>query len=72
MNERVQSVGLSKLFLWSEAERCHTVPAALAKATPGREYTKREIAEELFGLRFDVQGGSLLCCSGEPCYLLLP
>lgn len=46
----ITRIGLNKLFLWSEAERFQTYPQALAKLTPGRSYTRREIAAELFGL----------------------
>ena len=56
--ERIGRVGLPKLFLWSEAERFHTVPEALAKAESDREYTAREIAQDLFGLRFGKRDGT--------------
>lgn len=46
----ITRLGLNKLFLWSEAQRFQTYPQALAKLTPDRTYTRRQIAEELFGL----------------------
>jgi len=47
---RITRLGLSKLFLWSEAERFQTYPQAMARLTPGRTYTRRQIGAELFGL----------------------
>jgi len=49
-------LGLNKLFLWSEAERFQTYPQAMARLTPGRTYTRRQVAEELFGLSYTRDG----------------
>ena len=46
----IKRLGLTKLFLWMEAERYQTYPSAMARLTPGRTYTRQQIAEELFGL----------------------
>ena len=46
----VERVGLTKLFLWSEAQRFQTYPKALARLTSDRTYTRQQIAEDLFGL----------------------
>jgi len=46
----IRRLGLTKLFLWMEAERYQTYPAALARLTLGRAYTRQQVAEELFGL----------------------
>lgn len=43
-------IGLSKLFLWPEAERIQTYPEALAGLVEGRAYSKYEIATEIFRL----------------------
>ena len=48
----VERVGLTKLFLWSEAQRFQTYPKALARLTSDRTYTRQQIAEELFGLTY--------------------
>ena len=47
---RIARLGLTKLFLWSEAERFQTYPYAMARLTPGRTYTRQQIGTELFGL----------------------
>jgi hypothetical protein len=47
---QIERLGLTKLFLWSEAERFQTYPQAMARLTPGRTYTRQQIGEELFGL----------------------
>lgn len=48
----INRLGLTKLFLWMEADRYQTYPAALARLVPDRTYTRRQIAEELFGLSY--------------------
>lgn len=48
----ITRVGLTKLFLWSEAQRFQTYPKALARLAPDRTYTRQQIAEELFGLTY--------------------
>lgn len=53
---QIKQLGLTKLFLWSEAERFQTYPQALARLEPGRVYTRQEIGTELFGLVY-VGGG---------------
>lgn len=45
-------LGLTKLFLWGEAQRFQTYPKALARLTPDGTYTRQQIAEELFGLTY--------------------
>jgi len=47
---QIKRLGLTKLFLWSEAERFQTYPQALARLVPGRTYTRQAIGTELFGL----------------------
>lgn len=49
---RITRLGLTKLFLWSEAERFQTYPQAIARLTPGRAYTRQQIGVELFGLTY--------------------
>jgi hypothetical protein len=48
----ITRLGLNKLFLWSEAERFQTYAQAMAKLTPGRTYTRRQIGAEIFGLTY--------------------
>jgi hypothetical protein len=48
----IARLGLNKLFLWSEAERFHTYPQAMARLTPARTYTRRQVAEELMQLGY--------------------
>jgi hypothetical protein len=43
-------VGLSKLFLWSEAERIQTYPEAFANIEELRRYTKQQLAKDVFEL----------------------
>jgi hypothetical protein len=47
---RITRLGLTKLFLWSEAERFQTYPQAMARLTQGRTYTRQQIGTELSGL----------------------
>ena len=46
----IEQIGLAKLFLWNEAERIQTWPEAFGNLEEGREYSRRELAEEVFGL----------------------
>ncbi|QTA78419.1 Uncharacterized protein dnl_06400 [Desulfonema limicola] len=46
----IKKIGLSKLFLWQEAERIQTWPEAFASLEPGQSYTRRDLAEKIFGL----------------------
>lgn len=48
----IKRLGLTKLFLWMEVERYQTYPAAMTRLTRDRTYTRRQIAEELFGLSY--------------------
>ena len=48
----ITQLGISKLFLWSEAERFQTYPQAMARLTPGRAYTRQQIGQDLFGLSY--------------------
>lgn len=52
----ITRVGLTKLFLWSEAQRFQTYPKALARLAPNRVYTRQKVAEELFGLTYAEDG----------------
>lgn len=49
---QIERLGLTKIFLWSEAERFQTYPQAMARLTPGRTYTRQQIGTELFGLTY--------------------
>jgi hypothetical protein len=49
---QIARLGLTKLFLWSEAERFQTYPQAMARLVQGRTYTRQQIGTELFGLTY--------------------
>jgi len=53
---QIRRLGITKLFLWSEAERFQTYPRALTRLTPDRTYTRRQIGEELFNLSYKADG----------------
>lgn len=46
----ITKVGLSKLFLWMEAERLESYPEAFSKLEYGRVYTKKTLATDAIGL----------------------
>ena len=53
MNEQpvpITKIGLSKLFLWMEAERLESYPEAFSKLQYDRIYTKKTLATEAIGL----------------------
>jgi len=56
----IKKIGLAKLFLWQEAERIQTRPEVFANLEQGRTYTRRELAEKVFGLFYKSGDG------GEP------
>jgi hypothetical protein len=53
-------IALPKLFLWSETSRIQEYPAALARAVPGRTYTRLEVERELFDIipTLEFKGGA--------------
>ena len=53
-------IALPKLFLWSETSRIQEYPAALARAVPGRIYTRLEVERELFDIvpTLEFKGGA--------------
>lgn len=54
----IRRVGVSKLALWSEAERFQTYPRGLTRLAAGRTYTRQQIGSELFGLSFKPDGAA--------------
>jgi hypothetical protein len=50
---QIARLGLTKLFLWSEAERFQTYPQAMARLVPGRTYTRRQVAGQLMQLAYE-------------------
>jgi hypothetical protein len=53
-------IALPKLFLWNEISRIQEYPAALARALPGRIYTRLEVERELFDIvpTLEFKGGA--------------
>jgi len=50
INDLVKRIGLSKLFLWMEAERIESYPEAFSKLKPDLVYTKKTLAADAIGL----------------------
>ena len=46
----LRKVGLSKLFLWTEAERIQTYPEAFVRLEERRRYSKKQLATDVFEL----------------------
>jgi hypothetical protein len=53
-------IALPKLFLWSETSRIQEYAAALARAVPGRIYSRLEVERELFDIvpTLEFKGGA--------------
>ena len=51
-------VGLSKLFLWTEAERIQTYPEAFVRLEETRSYSKKQLATDVFELVYSQHNKS--------------
>jgi hypothetical protein len=54
----ITKIGLSKLFLWMEAERIESYPEAFGKLQAGQVYTKDFLINKVFGLIYNDQSVS--------------